>query len=81
MKSSCNSSCWYICQSKKPTIGNFYMYKVFHEITSDNEPGGIENATHNTSGGKAGYLSLPCPVYVPMYCGLHFLFRRAYYHS
>jgi hypothetical protein len=30
-------------------------------FTSDNEPGGIENATHNTSGGKTGYLSPPCP--------------------
>jgi hypothetical protein len=30
-------------------------------FTSDNEPGGIENATYNTSGGKAGYLSPPCP--------------------
>jgi hypothetical protein len=30
-------------------------------FTSDNEPGGIENATHNTSGGNAGYLSPPCP--------------------
>jgi hypothetical protein len=30
-------------------------------FTSDNEPGAIENATHNTSGGKAGYLSPPCP--------------------
>jgi hypothetical protein len=28
---------------------------------SDNEPGGIENATHNTSRGKAGDLSPPCP--------------------
>jgi hypothetical protein len=28
---------------------------------SDNEPGGIENATHNTPGGKAGYLSPSCP--------------------
>jgi hypothetical protein len=30
-------------------------------FTSDNEPGGIENVTHNISGGKAGYLSPPCP--------------------
>jgi hypothetical protein len=30
-------------------------------FTSDNEPGGIENATYNTSGGKAEYLSPPCP--------------------
>jgi hypothetical protein len=30
-------------------------------FTSGNERGGIENATHNTSGGKAGYISLPCP--------------------
>jgi hypothetical protein len=30
-------------------------------FTSDNDPGGIENATHNTSGGKAEYLSPPCP--------------------
>jgi hypothetical protein len=30
-------------------------------FTSDNEPGGIENATYNTSGGKAGFLSPPCP--------------------
>jgi hypothetical protein len=29
-------------------------------FTSDNESGEIENATHNTSGGKAGYLSPPC---------------------
>jgi hypothetical protein len=28
---------------------------------SDNEPDGIENATPNTSGGKTGYLSPPCP--------------------
>jgi hypothetical protein len=28
---------------------------------SDNESGGIENATHNTPGGKAGYLSPSCP--------------------
>jgi hypothetical protein len=54
MKSSCNSSCWYICQSKKPTIGNFYT----GYFTRDNEPGGIENATHNTSGGKVGYLHI-----------------------
>jgi hypothetical protein len=50
-------------------------------FTSDNEPGGIENATHNTSGGKAGFYRLHVQVYVPMYCGLHFLFRRAHYHS
>jgi hypothetical protein len=30
-------------------------------FTTDNEPGGIENATHNTSGGRAGYLWAPCP--------------------
>jgi hypothetical protein len=30
-------------------------------FTNDNEPGGIENATNNTtSGEKAGYLSPPC---------------------
>jgi hypothetical protein len=29
---------------------------------SDNGPGGIENATHNTLGGKAGYLWPPCPL-------------------
>jgi hypothetical protein len=52
MKSSCNI---YIYQSKKPTIGNFYT----GYFTSDNALGGIENATHNTSGGKAGYLSPP----------------------
>jgi hypothetical protein len=28
---------------------------------SDNESGGIENATHNTPEGKAGYLSPSCP--------------------
>jgi hypothetical protein len=50
-------------------------------FTSDNEPGGIENATHNTSGEKAGFYRLHVQVYVPMYCGLHFLFRRAHYHS
>jgi hypothetical protein len=43
--------------------------------TSDNEPAGIENATHNTSGGKAGYLSPPCPslhsMYIPcIKCGV-----------
>jgi hypothetical protein len=30
------------------------MCRVFH----DNKPGGIENATHNTSGEKSGYFPL-----------------------
>jgi hypothetical protein len=53
-------------------------------FTSDNEPGRIKNATHNTKGGKAGMpeiYRLHVQVYIPMYCGLHFLFRRAHYHS
>jgi hypothetical protein len=32
---------------------------------SDNEPGGIENATHNTSGGKVRYLSPPNAFSIP----------------
>jgi hypothetical protein len=43
-------------------LQNYYLIKLnTGYFTSDNEPGGIENATHNTSGGKAGYLSPPCP--------------------
>jgi hypothetical protein len=48
----------------------FQDFKILHTeyFTSGNEPGGIENATHNTSGRKAGYLSLPCPgLYVCLY--------------
>jgi hypothetical protein len=63
------------------TIKTNFFYEIGQNIinsgyfTSDNEPGGIENATHSTSGGKAGYPGLRSN------CGLHFLFRRAHYHS
>jgi hypothetical protein len=49
------------------TIKTIFFYEIGQNIinsgyfTSDNEPGGIENATHSTSGGKAGYLSPRCP--------------------
>jgi hypothetical protein len=48
----------------------FQDFKILHTeyFKSGNEPGGIENATHNTSGRKVGYLSLPCPgLYVCLY--------------
>jgi hypothetical protein len=37
------------------------FYTGYFTSDTDNEPGGIENATHNTSGGKTGSLSPPCP--------------------
>jgi hypothetical protein len=42
---------------QKVTIEPIILHTGY--FTSDNEPGGMENATHNT--GKAGYLSPPCP--------------------
>jgi hypothetical protein len=64
---------------------NLFAQQIFQNIqgyfTSDNEPGGIENATHNTSGGKAGYLSPLCPGLRSNVLWVAFLFRRAHYHS
>jgi hypothetical protein len=37
-----------------------HINPAFSDNTSDNEPDAVENATQNTSGGKAGYLSPPC---------------------
>jgi hypothetical protein len=45
--------------------------------TSDNEPGGIENATTIHWNVEAINIRL----FLLMYCGLHFLFRQAHYHS
>jgi hypothetical protein len=46
---------------------------------SDNESGGIENATHNTLERKPGHGGDKYPLFLLMYCGLHFLFRRVHY--
>jgi hypothetical protein len=43
--------------------------------------GGIENATHNTLEHKPGHGGDKYPAFLLMYYGLHFLFRRAHYHS
>jgi hypothetical protein len=50
-------------------------------FTSGNEPGGIENGTHNTLERKPGHgCDKNIRLFLLMYCGLHFLFRRVHYH-
>jgi ABC-type phosphate transport system substrate-binding protein len=64
---------YYLSQLQKIYTGYF---------TSDNEPGGIENATHNTLERKPGHGGdKNIRLFLLMYCGLHVLFRRAHYHS
>jgi hypothetical protein len=57
-----------------------FIYKTqsFGYFPSDNDR--IENATHNTLPKKAGDFNFNLQHYLAMYCGLHFQFRRAYYH-
>jgi hypothetical protein len=47
-------------------------------FTSDNEPGGIENATHNTLERKPGHGSDKYPAFPPDVLWVAF---SAYYHS
>jgi hypothetical protein len=47
---------------------------------SDNEPDGIENATHNTLPKKPD-IKIKISGFLTVYCGLHFQCRRAHYHS
>jgi hypothetical protein len=63
---------------------NGYEYTQFAIVlsytgyfTSDNEPDGIENATHNTF---QYIVRVPSSFAFQMYCGLPFQFRRAHYH-
>jgi hypothetical protein len=51
-------------------------------FTSDKEPDGIENATHNTLAFQTWIWSANISSFVlQMYCGLHSQFRRAHCHS
>jgi hypothetical protein len=54
-------------------------FKYTGYFTSDNEPDGTENATHNTFP-KSWIFLIQYPDFLLMYCGLHFQFRRAHYH-
>jgi hypothetical protein len=47
-------------------------------FTSGNEPG-VQPTIHQEE--KPDIYRLHIQVYVPMYCGLHFIFRWAHYHS
>jgi hypothetical protein len=58
---------------------------VWHEytgsFTSDNEPDGIENATHNTFSKKAGYFNFNSRLFSGNVVWVAFQFRRAHNHS
>jgi hypothetical protein len=44
-------------------FSNFKAPVIHTEFTRNNEPGGIENATRNSSGEKPGHLPLRCPAF------------------
>jgi hypothetical protein len=64
----------FLTETKKKEQANKFFGGHF---TSDNEPDGIENATHNTLWKIAGYFNFNIRLFLGMYCGLHYY----YYHS
>jgi hypothetical protein len=54
---------FYLCSDppKYYQLSSCSEANITFSFTSDNKPDGIENATHNTSVGRTGYLLPPCP--------------------
>jgi hypothetical protein len=71
-----NNHSMYIKKRKINLVPEYTGY-----FTSDNEPGGIGNATHNTFGKQTWISTRKISRFVfQMYCGLHFQMRQAPYH-
>jgi hypothetical protein len=68
-------------REKKNHRGRVKEVETFQYFTSDNEPDGIINSTHNTFSKKAGHFKFSSQLFSEIWGGLHFKLRQAHYHS